>query len=360
MAEPGLLASGVPRWRLGHRDSLDALRGVAVLLVLAGHFGMPGLAAGGSVGVSLFFVLSGYLITGLLVGEHAETGRIDLRAFYIRRARWLLPALSILLCMVGTSMIVSGDLGSWLPDAASVALYVGNWWWLMGHDLTGVAHTWSLAVEEQFYILWPATLLVLGRRSVPGALSIVALSFLVTMLLIGDYDRAMYGSDARVKDLLLGATVALVSVRRGADLRVPTSAALLSVLILAIVASNVLKVAAPLLTSVPCAVLVAWVAARPNLGSWRPLIFTGRISYGLYLYHFPLEAGPFAVFDGLDLWPRMIALFVTSYALAIASWYLIERRFLVRRRVVQVAAPRAVGPGTLSNQGSVISARRSR
>jgi peptidoglycan/LPS O-acetylase OafA/YrhL len=315
-------------WRLGHRPSLDALRGIAILLVLLGHFGVPWLQAGGTVGVSLFFSLSGYLITGLLLGERAETGRINLRAFYIRRARRLLPALAVLLVAVGAWAAATGRLALWLPDAASVSLYIGNWWWLAGHDLTGLAHTWSLAVEEQFYIVWPVALLVLGRRAIPGALVAVAVSFVITALVLPDVPRSVYGSDVRVKDLMLGALVALVSMRQGHDLTIPTSAAVLAAVLLAFVATHVMPEARPFLPAVPCAVLVAWFAARPTFAAWRPLTFTGRISYGLYLYHYPLDKGPFAVFDGLSLWPRLAALMATSYAAAAASWFAWERHWI--------------------------------
>ena len=148
-----------PSERLGHRPGLDGLRGLAVLLVLAQHLGLPVFRGGGLVGVLLFFVLSGFLITWLLLDEHAATGRIDIRAFYVRRARRLLPAfVAMLAVVVGVAALV-GNLGGIAGPAIVAGAYVANWSHLFDIDMGPLNHTWSLSVEEQFYIVWPAVLI---------------------------------------------------------------------------------------------------------------------------------------------------------------------------------------------------------
>ena len=149
----------VERMVLRRWPALDGIRGIAILLVVASHFGLGG--TGGMVGVTLFFVLSGFLITYLLLDEREQTGRIDLKSFYGRRALRLLPALGFYL--VGMAMLI------WLLRLAipiwdttwPTALYLANYVQVLGGDLFANRHTWSLAVEEHFYLIWPL-LVILG------------------------------------------------------------------------------------------------------------------------------------------------------------------------------------------------------
>ena len=149
--------------RLGHVPALDGLRGLAILLVIGGHyFLMP--RGGGGTGVGLFFVLSGFLITTLLLEEHAATGRIRLGAFYVRRARRLLPGLALLLASYLVGAIVEGRARVALRAIAAGGFYTANiaqayWPHLMGREPIGPL--WSLAEEEQFYLVWPALLILL-------------------------------------------------------------------------------------------------------------------------------------------------------------------------------------------------------
>src|SRR5882672_8926270 len=149
--------------RLGYRPSLDGVRAIAILAVLACHCEW---LQSGYLGVDVFFALSGFLITSLLLEEYTATGTITLRWFYARRALRLLPALLGLL-VVGTSVIlftVPAEYGPLaLHEAAAVLFYVANWAWLIGLPLGLYGHTWSLAIEEQFYMLWPLALLGLLR-----------------------------------------------------------------------------------------------------------------------------------------------------------------------------------------------------
>jgi peptidoglycan/LPS O-acetylase OafA/YrhL len=333
-------------WRLGHRPSLDALRGIAVLLVLLGHFGVPGLAAGGTVGVALFFALSGYLITGLLLAEWSESRRIDVRAFYIRRARRLLPALAVLLAAMAGWAIVSGQIDRWLPGGLAVAFYVGNWAWIAGVPLRGIAHAWSLAVEEQFYLLWPLALIALLRRgprlAIGVTIGIIVLSFAATALTLNDYLLAFAGSDARAKDLLVGCLVALVSWRRGTDVVVPTVAAALASGVLAIIATASFVTVNPVLTAIPCGMVVAWMAARPRALAWPPLLYVGLISYGLYLYHYPFAYGPLDFAAGWPWVARTAGLGALTVVLAWASFRWIESPIRARRRSAASTPPQPV------------------
>ena len=147
---------------------LDGVRALAVLAVMAFHEGMPG-ALGGYLGVDIFFVLSGYLITDLLVAQRARRGRLDLRGFWTRRARRLLPALAVLLVTVtaAVAVIEPGQLGALRPALGAAATYSSNWYQALHHvsyfatfgPPAPLQHLWSLAIEEQFYLIWP---LILG------------------------------------------------------------------------------------------------------------------------------------------------------------------------------------------------------
>jgi len=161
------------------RPDLEGLRAIAVVLILLYHAGVAGLP-GGYVGVDVFFVLSGFLITGLLTRELRQTGTLDLRAFYARRARRILPASFLVLgaTLVGSAVVLS-PIGLWhaTPDIAAAALYVPNFLFALQtadyfHPVrtSPVLHYWSLGVEEQFYLLWPAFLLLAyraGARTAP-------------------------------------------------------------------------------------------------------------------------------------------------------------------------------------------------
>ena len=201
----------VPR-SIAHVPALDGLRGAAVAGVLLFH--AEGLLRGGFLGVDLFFVLSGYLITSILVAEHRRSGRIDLRAFWIRRARRLMPALLALVPAVGLyarSFAAPGELAQIRGDALATLAYVANWrailvrrsYWEMFAAPSPLEHTWSLAIEEQFYVVWPLVALVVLRRG-PRALAIVsgvlALGSIVAMAVLGASatpNRVYLGTDTR-------------------------------------------------------------------------------------------------------------------------------------------------------------------
>jgi peptidoglycan/LPS O-acetylase OafA/YrhL len=330
------------RWRLGYRRALDGLRGIAVLLVMAAHAEIPGFKGGGGVGVTMFFVLSGFLITSLLMEEQRHAGRIDLRAFYRRRAVRLLPALgALIIALVALGWATPGD-------AERAAFYVSNWVQASGTDLRYLSHTWSLAVEEQFYLVWPAVFMLLGRR--PRTLLIVAfggagLSILVRMSLWtgpAASPRVYFGSDTRGDAILLGCALGLL-LAGGYRIVVSRKAAVVAGVVLAVVTAVFTSQAffyrwGLALAAVSSVVIVARVAARPAGPSAlleRPaLVRVGRLSYALYLWHFPLMT--WASPERVPSTPaRLLFTFGLSYLLAVASFDLIEmpllRRFKTRR-----------------------------
>ena len=206
-----------------HVRALDGMRAIAVLLVIAFHVRLPGFRAG-FVGVDIFFVLSGFLITSLLLEEIRRTGRVSLSAFWARRARRLLPALVLVLLTVGVVTALTAtytERASMRGDLLATTGYVANWHFVqtstyfadIGVD-SPLEHTWSLAIEEQFYLLWP--LLVFGvaavglrPRTAVGVLAVLGVGVSVGLLAIlwapGHVERAYMGTDARLFEPLLGA-----------------------------------------------------------------------------------------------------------------------------------------------------------
>lgn len=322
---PGTETVGeVPHPRLTYRPELDGIRGIAILAVLAAHSHLtPEVGRTGLVGVNLFFVLSGYLITGLLLAERAKTGRVSFRAFYERRARRLLPALIALVGVAGVVAAVSGQGGGYPTAAVTVLLYVGNVARAAGLDLGYLGHTWSLALEEQFYFLWPAVFVFAPRRwLVPGLLLAIVGSIAAQWLTQAD-PLAPNRPDVRADAILWGCLIAL---RPLAMPRIVTVMAWLGLAGLAVSAFQPLPMAA---TSLCCAIAVA--GAAPGILSSRLLVRAGQISYGLYLWHW---IPAFALWDataaGNLVAITSIVLFAFAAALISERW--IERPFRRRRQ----------------------------
>src|SRR4051794_6026981 len=210
--------------RLGYLPALDGLRGVAVALVVSFHFWA--FPSGGWLGVELFFVLSGFLITTLLLEEHDSLGTIRLLAFYTRRARRLLPALLVLLAAYSAIDVARG--GQALGVVARFGLYGANvyeaFWPGAAGRLVGLNHLWSLAQEEQFYLLWPAALLAVKRVRNPAALLTILAAALMAyragLLVAGASEvRVFYAPDTNMSGLVLGS--ALAFQRRTGGVTVP-------------------------------------------------------------------------------------------------------------------------------------------
>jgi len=295
---------------LQHRRELDGLRAAAVLAVAVFHTGLP-LLRGGWVGVDVFFVLSGFLITTLLLEEHDRVGRIDLPAFYARRALRLLPALAALLAAVAATVAVGAVASSVLDDIGWIVLYLGNWPAAMGEDLGPLSHLWSLALEEQFYVVWPVLLLALlrwvpdqrRRLAIVGAV-VAAIALLRTGLHVADVidgRRAYFGSDLRADGLLLGCAIGLawragVLERAAGALQRLVLPAALVLAVIAVLPSEPFEGAGPLLflpVDLAAAVLVAAIVTHPGAPwsaplRWEPAVRLGVLSYAFYLWHVPL------------------------------------------------------------------------
>jgi len=366
---------------------LDGVRAIAVAAVVGYHLGAPWLP-GGLLGVGVFFTLSGYLITTILITAWDRSGNLDLRHFWLRRARRLLPALIMVLIvvLVATPVLDNDMLPERGIEALAAMFYVSNWVTIASdvsyfQRFSGpgpLDHLWSLAVEEQFYLLWPLVLFVLfkrlhGRfdRMAQLTLGLAAVSFLLILLLAApgfDNSRAYQGTDARAGGLLIGAALAMVwpptqqasKVSANRRLIVDLSgAAALVIIISMFVFTNEYSMwlyrGGILLLSLATAVLVAAAVhpasvVGPVLGV-LPVRWIGERSYGIYLWHLPVVAFmPPAVLATRPLVRAgvQLALIILLSAL---SWALLEnpiRRHglfgaLGQRRYQVVMAPAEAG-----------------
>lgn len=324
------------RSKLGYVPALDGLRGIAILLVIGRHyFGMP--LGGGTVGVELFFVLSGYLITSLLLQEHKDTGRISLADFYRRRARRLTPALVLMLGAYLVGAAIQGRLHTALRASAAGAFYTANvaqayWPHLIGREPIGLL--WSLAMEEQFYLLWPFILIVLLRYGVRqrvilgGLWATIGLVCVERVWLLFHHasNQRIYASPESASDALL-AGVLVAFLLREPKVR-DQRRALIGIEIFAFAAFlGLIETVTGPLVDLSAALLVMFAVQKDSWLSralaWRPLVSIGLISYSLYLWHMLILS-----WVGAD--QRLIAL-VLSFAVACASTRWIERPFRRRR-----------------------------
>ncbi len=342
--------------RKPHLPALDGLRGVAILGVLLFHTGhLPG----GFLGVDLFFALSGYLITDLLLREIAATGAVSLAAFWGRRIRRLMPALAVMLAGVTLLVWAVGP-----PNMARTTLSDGPWvqadlvnWHLLAEsasywDRFGPArvfgHLWSIAVEEQFYLAWPVLLLVIARcarrveRAVAAAASLISAVSLVLMVALvnpADPTRVYTGTDTRAFSLLLGALVATGPARAALARAAGRRAGAVSVLLTAGIGtvwaladgeeSLWLYRGGLLAHALACALVIALCAQAPQtlparVFAWPPLRWLGLISYSLYLWHWPVIVLLSQQRTGLSGWPQGAVVCAVSVGLAGLSKYLVE------------------------------------
>jgi peptidoglycan/LPS O-acetylase OafA/YrhL len=337
--------------RIKHVAALDGARGLAVAGVLLFH---AGHLTGGYLGVDFFFTLSGFLITSLLLAEAGRDGHIGLGGFWSRRARRLLPALAVLIVGIGLYCLVlasSTELGQIRGDALATLGYVANWREVFAHqnyfDLfttpSPLNHTWSLAIEEQFYVVWP--LLFVGvlsraRTRTPQVVLALALGLAAvsTTLMIVLFDpnnpsRVYFGTDTRATAILLGAALAAWNAwhpatnARGRRIALEVvgiaGAVLLAIAWLRVggESSGLYRGGFLLYGAAATAVIAAAVHPEPGvLGrvlSFRPLCALGLISYGVYLYHWPIDVAFDSKRMGFSGWPLFG--FQTALTLAIAT-----------------------------------------
>ena len=369
----------------GRRPALDGLRGLAVLAVVGYHFGggSASVLPGGFLGVDVFFVLSGYLITGLLLAEHARTGRIDLVGFAARRVRRLLPALVVVLLAVCAWIWWATPPDSYPRRRADLLWtlgYLNNWHairtaqdYFAGYaQASPLRHAWSLAVEEQFYLAWPLVLAVLlllarrraGRRAVAVTCAVGIAASALAMAYEFDPaapSRAYYGTEGRVQQLFAGALLAVLLPRwlaRCGPGRVRligiAGAAAAGLLLLAVAvlpdSSAIYYRGGALVAGLAAAAVIAAVETRPGAGLGaalsRPwLVALGAISYGVYLWHWPITvAVPVDGHPAMEAIQRQGWRIGLTLAAAILSWWLVERpvaRFAPRRSPLTVAVAAA-------------------
>lgn len=293
---------------------LDGLRGIAVAMVLVYHL-WPTVLPGGFLGVTVFFALSGFLLTHRLLGERARTGRVAIGAFYARRARRILPVAVGALGVITVIWTLTGQMTRALArDLHFGLLQIANWGQFFGEESYGAAaspspvlHYWSLAIEEQTYLVVPVLLALLSRRGV-GVAMVIGLggSLGMTLMYAGDPVAVYFSTFTRVGEFCAGALAAVLtraaarSEAQPAPRRWVAVGALAALIVLLITARLVSTETAWLYrgglwaAGVVAAVTVMGAAHHPGVGRWldlRPLADLGRISYGVYVVHWPILIG---------------------------------------------------------------------
>ena len=336
------------------RSDIEGIRAIAILLVVGYHAHFRGFS-GGFVGVDVFFVLSGYLITWLLVHEAEKTGTLNLREFYARRARRLLPAMAVVLVaviIVGAVLYAPLEQTGFARSAAFTAAYLSNAFFAstatnyLGAppDTNPLLHTWSLSVEEQFYLLWPLfVLFACGVRRGPFSLQrllgwmagVAAVSFAASWALTATHQPlAFFSSPTRAWEFAAGALGVLIPVRAGRSALVRTAVGGLGLVGLLAVAvgfgpATPFPGAAALLpVGATILVLRAGASGAPTLLSrilaLRPLQEIGRLSYSWYLWHWPVLVFAGVLVPGETRFWTRLGLLALALALAEASYRLVE------------------------------------
>jgi peptidoglycan/LPS O-acetylase OafA/YrhL len=346
---------------LAYRPELDGVRAIAVLAVLGFHLAftvrpLGHVFRGGFLGVDMFFVLSGMLITELLVNDYLRSGAVSLGSFYRRRAQRLLPALAVFL-IVATAyyQLAHGKGGETLRSLGSVVSYVSTGH-LTGSFGPGVSQVWTLVVEWEFYLIWPVVLAVLLRRGVGlrqlgigVAVAAIAVTAVRAVLLLtdgGNTNLSYYLAWLRFDELLVGCSLGLLGTRPQAPswLRTLALAGLLFVIARAESTDRWLYLGGMIAIAIATATVV-----QPRTTAWwldgflgsPPMVWIGKVSYSLYLWSVPVisEVGHHAAG-----WPELVRAVVCvalSFALATASYYLVERRFRLPSRRPLAGAPAA-------------------
>ena len=330
---------------------LDGLRAVAIIVVVLWHASLDHPVQGGFLGVDLFFVLSAFLITGLLVSEREQTGRIRFGRFYMRRLLRLAPALFLMLAayLAVAPFVWPGEphVGDALLTATYVSNYSTTFWGRPAH----LGHSWSLAVEEQFYLLWPLAILLLSRVKQPLIwLGVTFFALIAWRLSFGNFHDYYYRFDTHSTGLVLGSILffALPRIRMR-----PIYAYAGALMFLVCVGVGRLEYARDIIPMAElCSFLLIGCAATGQLGALTavlrcsPIVAIGRWSYGIYLWHYPIAA---AVREHFGFWLTVGVTLTSATLLAAVSYWTVERagRDLRQRLERRAAGKRQASGPTL-------------
>jgi peptidoglycan/LPS O-acetylase OafA/YrhL len=325
---------------LRYNPALDGLRAVAIILVICNHMMRFMLPIGGWIGVDVFFVLSGYLITSILLHELRETGKISFYNFYARRALRLVPALAIVVIFQLVRSVFSQN-GHEIREATLVSVfYIENWnmiygWWPI--DYMGT--TWSLSVEEQFYLLWPLTLVfIVNKRPLVWIVAAVTVMTLAELLFWRGGGAAtehtlQFSLGIRPVGLLIGIAIAFLPISRWRMPPLMAPAMLLAIGLIALTAdrSAFVFLSAPLAVSLATAILIICTNQSGPVTatlSATPIRYIGKISYGLYLYHVPIFLLAEEHKVRLPFYLYGVGILVLVFATATLSYEFVEKPIL--------------------------------
>ena len=359
------------RSTFSYRASLDGLRGLSIIAVMAFH---SGIISGGYIGVDVFFALSGFLITTLLLDEWRQHGRISIARFYLRRGLRLLPALLVLvlICAPATAALAPIEKSRHVWQASAFVLfYVANWALIFGTPLYVLNHSWSLSIEEQFYLLWPLALnRVLRLEGRLLSISVVAVfSFPILIpvyrFLLEGHGASLahlyLGSDTKADSILAGCALALLKGRAETPLtsrgvlavRIAAAAGVLTLGCLFFFAAwptAFLRYSASTLAALAAAAIIAeLMLVKSHLDRFLAnsmLVKTGRLSYSLYLWHFPIffVLGALSTDGSSRDAARVLSAWILTFIVASGSYRLVEQPFLeLKTRFVRA-------PGSMRRQ----------
>lgn len=321
--------------------ALDGLRALSIIFVVLFHL-HPRALPGGWIGVDVFFVLSGYLITTILISERLKSGKIRLGRFYFFRLLRLGPALAFLLLVVGVAASLASDhRKEMLQGIASAAFYLSNI--VLAYDLAAIEpldHTWSLSAEEQFYFIWPLIFIALNPGRVRPFLIAAVCMMIAWRLYLAtidpDWPRTQFGLDTRSVALLLGCLMATLKNHRWSNLAARTwpVPAMAFVALISISVNSAIGLS---MHAIAAAIFACWMilAARVDnrlsrVLSWPPLVSLGQLSYGVYLWHAPLifalkwTGGPVAS----NIYLRDFCVVSGAVAMAVLSRAVVEKPFM--------------------------------
>lgn len=351
---------------MGHVKEIDGIRAIAVMAVVFFHAGRTGPLSGGFLGVDIFFVLSGFLITWGLAAEYARNGQIALGRFYMRRLIRLSPPLLFLLATyLAVAWFVWPEYGAWahLRDAAVSTLYLADYGYAFWDVPEYLRHCWSLAVEEHFYLIWPLVLPFALKARNPARVLLVAYlvasAWRIGNFALLDWQQAYYRFDTRFAGILLGGWLGL-RLGQGRDLVPPRLIGVLPYLALATIALAMVAsewktgmawlVSIPVIEVATAALICGVVCERRKsatlvmraLGS-APMVRLGMLSYGIYLWHFSVST---LTRNAMPYWQSLAITATVGIVMAWISYETIERPGRLHRERNRPQAPDLVTAAT--------------